>query len=133
MRPKAIRQAEGVFLGAIAMLVAAAVLQWDGLSRAFGAAPVAGATAFSIGLWALLLLFATRRGANWARWALTIVTAFTVLSILWQAAQGQIALGAVGVLNILQAVVAAIGAVLLFRPAANRWFARPHGDWEEDA
>lgn len=133
MRPRAVKQAEGIYLASIGLMLVGSVLQWRALSAAYGVGVAAGTTAFSLGLWGLLLLFATRRGRNWARWALIVLTVIAVGSIAWQAALGLIAVGAIGALNVMQAVTAAIGAVLVTRPAAARWFARPHAGWEEDS
>ena len=133
MRPTAVRQAEWVFIGAIALTIATAAMMWRDIAATYGPVFSAGVTAFSVGFWLLLLLLATRRGANWARWGLVVLTGFGIVSILQQIATGQVALGTPGVLNAVQVGLTVVGAVLLFRPAAKAWFARPHTEWEDDA
>lgn len=133
MRPTAVRQAEWVFAGAVALMLVTAALMWRGIAAAYGPVFSAGVTAFSVGLWVLLLLFATRRGRNWARWGLVVLTGFGLVSLLNQIATGRLALGLTGVLGALEVGLTVIGAVLLFRPAAGAWFAKPHAGWEEDS
>jgi hypothetical protein len=62
-----------------------------------------------------------------------VLTGFGIVSLLQQIGTGQIAFGMVGVLNAVQVGLTVVGAVLLFRPAAKAWFAKPHTAWEEDA
>lgn len=133
MRPTAVRQAEWVFIGAIVLMLATAAVMWRGIAAVYGPLFSAGVTAFSVGLWLFMLLLATRRGRNWARWGLVVLTGFGIVSLLQQIATGSIAFGALGVLNAVQIGLTVVGAVLLFRPAAKAWFARPHATWEEDA
>ena len=133
MRPTAVRQAEWVYLGAVALMLATAAVMWRGITAVYGPLFAGGVTAFSVGLWLLLLLLATRRGKNWARWGLVVLTGFGIVSLLQQIGTGQIAFGMVGVLNAVQVGLTVVGAVLLFRPAAKAWFAKPHTAWEEDA
>lgn len=132
MRPKSIIHAERLYLAATALLLASSLAVWTPLVETYGLAFAIGVTGFLIGLFLLLILFTTRRGSNVARWLLTLLTAFGALSFLWQIGTGLVALGWPGVINALQVTLTVIGAVLLFRPNAAAWFARPHENWEED-
>jgi hypothetical protein len=98
-----------------------------------GAGLAGGMTAFTVGLFLLLTLLATRRGSRAALWVLVVLTGFGAASFLYQIATGQVAFGLLGVLNTVQVGLTVIGAVLLFRPAARDFFAVDHADWEEDA
>ncbi|GGB27516.1 hypothetical protein GCM10011380_16490 [Sphingomonas metalli] len=133
MRPKSVIQAEWAYLAATALLVLGTVLVWEPLRLVYGTGLAAGVTAFIAGAFLLLILFTTRRGSPIARGLLVALTALGTISLLYQVATGQVALGLVGVVNIVQVGLTIVGAVLLFRPAAALWFARPHDDWEEDA
>jgi len=69
----------------------------------------------SVGAYVLFALL-MRRGANWARIVLTVLSAVALVS-------GLVGLLALNVLNLLVSVLVAIGAVLLFVPASNAYFA----------
>ncbi len=133
MRPKSVIHAERFYLLATVLLLVGTLMAWGPLQDAYGTGLAAGVTAAIVGAYLLLILFTTRRGSGIARALLLALTAFGALSLLWQISQGQVALGLLGVVNTVQVVLTVVGAVLLFRPNAAAWFARPHDDWEEDA
>jgi hypothetical protein len=132
MRPKSIIHAERVFLAAAALLVLGTALIWTPMVEAYGVGMAIGTTAFLVGLYLLLILFTTRRGSRIARGLLVGLVALSLAAQLWQIANGEVALGAIGVINTVQVLLTVVGAVLLFRPNAASWFARPHDTWEED-
>lgn len=125
MRPRAVIQAEFLYLAAIGLLVATTAITWAPMVAQFGLGLSLGATAFALGLYLLLTLATTRRGSNAALWLLMLATAFALGSLGWQVATGQLAGGVLGVLNAAQAMLMLVGAVLLFRPRARAWFAAP--------
>ncbi len=133
MRPKSVIHAERLYLLSTLLVLIGTLMAWTPLQEAYGAGLAAGVTALIVGLYLLLILFTTRRGSGVARWLLVALTVFGALSLLWQISQGQVPLGLLGVVNTVQVVLTILGAVLLFRPNAALWFARPHDDWEEDA
>jgi hypothetical protein len=133
VRPKAIGQGELVYLASVGVLLATSAIGWTDMVAQAGLALAGGVTAFTLGLFLLLILLATRRGSRVALWFLVALTAFGALSFLYQIATGQVVLGLLGVLNAVQVGLTVIGAVLLFRPAARAFFAVKHADWEEDA
>lgn len=135
MRPTAVRQAEWVYLAAVATMIATVFVDPAAASslEQTGWLFAIGVTSFFVGLYLFLLLFATRKGRGWARIGLVLLTLSAVALLLFQVGSGGLALGLVGVLNTLQTGLLVVGAVLLFRPAAKAWFAKPHPTWEEDA
>lgn len=133
MRPRSVVHAEQLYLAATALLLASSVMAWVPLQAIYGVAFAAGVTAFLVGAFLLLILLTTRRGSNVARWLLIVLTAIGAVSLLWQIGTGQVALGILGVVNAVQVALTIVGAVLLFRPNAAAWFARPHDGWEVDA
>ena len=132
MRPGSVVQGERVYLGATAILALVTAMAWNDTVAGYGVALTAGVAAFTIGLFLLLILLATRRGSRAALIVLLILTAISVVSLLVQIATGGVALGVLGVLNALQVGLTLVGAVLLLRPAAREWFDAGHDDWEED-
>lgn len=132
MRPKSVILAEQLYLFGTALLLASSLMVWQPLVDAYGTGLAAGVTAFTVGAFLLLILLTTRRGSRIARALLLMLTALGTASLLYQVGTGQVALGILGVVNVVQVVLTIVGAVLLLRPNAAIWFARPHDDWEED-
>lgn len=133
VRPKSVITAEQFYLGGTALLLVSSLMVWPQLVQAYGAGLAGGVTAFTVGAFLLLILFTTRRGSRVARGLLIVLTGLGAISLLYQIGTGQVALGPLGVVNVVQVVLTVIGAVLLFRPTARAFFARPHQNWEEDA
>ena len=70
------------------------------------------------------LLFGVTRRHNWARWVLAILT-IVVLALTWPLVRFQLTYGTVvPIATVAQIVLEAVGLVLLFLPAAGRWFRR---------
>jgi len=133
MRPRAVAQAEWLYLAAVALLAVTTAMTWRPMVAQFGLSLSLGASGFAIGLYLLLTLLTTRRGSTVALWLLVLATVFAIGSLAWQVATGVLAVGWLGLLNAAQAVLMLVGAVLLFRPASRAWFAmpddeRPDGD-----
>lgn len=123
MRPGSVVLAERLYLLAIGLMLASALVAWKPTARAYGVVMTAGVTAFTVGLYLLVTILTTRRAGRIARWVLVLLTALAAASLAWQVASGQLTAGAVGLLNLSQPVLMIVGAVLLFRPAARAWFA----------
>jgi len=132
MRPKSIIHAERLFLVSVALILVGATLDWTALVERGGFALAAGTVSFFVGAFLLLILFATRRGSRVARGLLATVTVLSTASMLWQIGAMQVALGWAGVINTAQMLLMVVATVLLFRPNASGWFAKPHAEWEED-
>ena len=112
-RPRSVTLAVGAL--SIALLLGVAIL-------GFGwRVPVVAVSTFLI---VGGLIFAAARRHNWARWVLAILT-IMVLVLTWPLVRFQLTYGlVVPIATVVQITLEAAGLILLFRPAAGRWFRR---------
>ncbi|GGM69807.1 hypothetical protein GCM10012275_45440 [Longimycelium tulufanense] len=141
-RPTEVDLAFWLFIGNVLLMVTGIALQFVYLDRIVAMAGVTGsageadavAVASRAGLtfgavvsglaavlW-LVFIFMMRAGRHWARIVLTIFGALSVVFSLVGLSRPQ--LHAIMVAGGLQVVVLSVGTVLMFRPAANRFFAQ---------
>jgi hypothetical protein len=130
-RPESVRLAEWTYLAAMALQLGVSAMIWDETVQVFGAGLAIADLAFTLGMVLLLLLLTTRRGSRGARIALAFLTGVTVAYRLWQFAVTEGA-GTAVLLLLVQGLVMLAGAILLFRPDANAWFALPPDEEEEE-